>query len=178
MAELQPGSGKKQLRRATPTNPSGVDKPQRGARPRRSRRRSWARWMLLDRGYGERRSKLVAEQSRRGKRGRRRRLLLFIAGKGLPGVDSARPSSPRHRLRVNVRRSGEIRSAVTSAWRRRQAERWRLIFEIITELPLRPFFKLLTNFLKKLKISKNESCLIFQTLQLCFKEHFQILPPF
>jgi hypothetical protein len=43
-----------------------------------------------------------------------------------------------------------------------------VIFEIITEPPLRPFFKLLTNFLKKLKISKNESCSIFQTLQLCF----------
>ena len=40
VAELRPGSGKKQLRRATPANPSGVGKPQRGARPRRSRRRS------------------------------------------------------------------------------------------------------------------------------------------
>ena len=53
-----------------------------------------------------------------------------------------------------------------------------LIFELFTELPLSPFFKLLSNFLKKLKISKNESCSIFQTLQLCFKEHFQILSPF
>ena len=43
-----------------------------------------------------------------------------------------------------------------------------MIFEIIIELPLLPFFKLLPNFLKKLKISKNESCSIFQTLQLCF----------
>ena len=51
-------------------------------------------------------------------------------------------------------------------------------FDVFTELPLRQFCKLLTNFLKKLKISKNESCTIFQTLQLCFKEHFQILPPF
>ena len=41
-------------------------------------------------------------------------------------------------------------------------------FDIFTELPLRQFCKLLTNFLKKLKISKNESCSIFQTLQLCF----------
>ena len=47
-----------------------------------------------------------------------------------------------------------------------------LIFEIITELPLRSFYKLLTNFLKKLKMSKKESCSTFQTLQLCFKEHF------
>ena len=53
-----------------------------------------------------------------------------------------------------------------------------LIFEVFTELPLRLFYKLLTNFLKKLKISKNESCSTFQTLQLCFKEYFQILPPF
>ena len=53
-----------------------------------------------------------------------------------------------------------------------------LIFEVFTELPLRLFCKLLTNFLEKLKISKNESCSTFQTLQLCFKEHFQILAPF
>ena len=53
-----------------------------------------------------------------------------------------------------------------------------LIFEVFTELPLHLFCKLLTNFLKKLKISKNESCSTFQTLQLCFKEYFQILPPF
>ena len=36
-----------------------------------------------------------------------------------------------------------------------------LIFEVFTELPLRLFCKLLTNFLKKLKISKNESCSTF-----------------
>ena len=53
-----------------------------------------------------------------------------------------------------------------------------LIFEIFTELPLSLFCKLLTIFLKKLKISKNESCSTFQTLQLCFNEHFEILPPF
>ena len=53
-----------------------------------------------------------------------------------------------------------------------------LIFEIFTELPLSLFCKLLSIFLKKLKISKNESCSTFQTLQLCFNEHFQILPPF
>ena len=53
-----------------------------------------------------------------------------------------------------------------------------LIFEIFTELPLSLFCKLLTIFLKKLEISKNESCSTFQTLQLCFNEHFQILPPF
>ena len=42
-----------------------------------------------------------------------------------------------------------------------------MIFELFTELPLSPFFfKLLSNFLKKLKISKNESYSICQTLQL------------
>jgi len=51
-----------------------------------------------------------------------------------------------------------------------------LIFEIFTKLPLSLFCKLLTNFLKKLKIFKNESCSTFQALQLCFNEHFQILP--
>ena len=147
-------------------------------RARRSYRRSWARLTWLDDGYGERRSYAVAEQSRRGKRGRRRRLLLFIAGKGLPGVDSARSSPPRHRLRVNARESGVKCSAAAAAWRRRSAAMSILFFELFTKLPLSLFFKLLSNFLKKLKISKNESCSIFQTLQLCFKEHFQILPPF
>ena len=132
------------------------------SRARRSCRRSWARLTWINDVYGERRSYAVAEQSRRGKRGRRRRLLLFIAGKGLPGVDSARSSPPRHRLRVNVRESGANRSAAAAAWRRRQAGRWRSavneIFEIFIELPLHLFCKLLTIFLKKLKISKNESC--------------------
>ena len=51
-----------------------------------------------------------------------------------------------------------------------------LIFEIFIELPLNFFCKLLSIFLKKLKISKNESCSTFQALQLCLNEHFQILP--
>ena len=95
-------------------------------------------------------------------------VLLFIAGKDASSVDSSRMSSPRSLLRVTVQESGEKRSAVAAAWRRRQAGRWRsawfLIFEVFTELPLRLFYKLLTNFLKKLKISKNESCSTFQTL--------------
>ena len=53
-----------------------------------------------------------------------------------------------------------------------------LLFRIITELPLSSFCKLLSNFIKKMKISKNESCSTFQTLQLCLSEHFQILSPF
>ena len=56
VAELQPVSGKKTLRRTIPANPSDVSKPQRSARPRRSRWRRWARWTWLDGGYGERRS--------------------------------------------------------------------------------------------------------------------------
>ena len=69
-------------------------------------------------------------------------------------------------------------SCVALAASREVALGWILIFEVFTELPLCLFCKLLTNFLKKLKISKNESCSTFQTLQLCFKEYFQILPPF
>ena len=69
-----------------------------------------------------------------------------------------------------------------AAWRRRQVGGGVGLqidfFELFTELPLRLFCKLLTNFLQKLKISKNESCSTFQTLQLCLSEHFQILPPF
>ena len=69
-------------------------------------------------------------------------------------------------------------SCVAPAASREVALGWILIFALFTELPLRLIYKLLTNILKKLKISKNESCSTFQTLQLCFKEHFQILPPF
>ena len=69
-------------------------------------------------------------------------------------------------------------SCVAPAASREVALGFVLIFELFTELPLRLFCKLLTIFLKMLKISKNESCSTFQTLQLCFKEYFQILPPF
>ena len=53
-----------------------------------------------------------------------------------------------------------------------------LIFELFTQLPLSLFCKLLSIFLKKLKISKNESCSTFHVLQLWFKKLFQILPHF
>ena len=69
-------------------------------------------------------------------------------------------------------------SCVAPAASREVALGWILIFALFTELPLRLIYKLLTNILKKMKISKNESCSTFQTLQLCFNEHFQILPPF
>ena len=69
-------------------------------------------------------------------------------------------------------------SCVAPAASREVALGFVLIFELFTEFPLCLFCKLLTIFLKKLKISKNESCSAFQTLQLCFNEHFQILPPF
>jgi len=52
-------------------------------------------------------------------------VLLFIARRRACGVDSTRANSLRRFGRVTARESGEIRSAVTSAWRRRQAERWR-----------------------------------------------------
>ena len=52
-------------------------------------------------------------------------VLLFIARRRACGVDSTRANSPRRYWRVTARESGEIRSAVISAWRRRQAERWR-----------------------------------------------------
>ena len=55
-------------------------------------------------------------------------VLLFIARRRVCGVDSTRANSPRRYWRVTARESGEIRSAVISAWHRRQAERWRLIF--------------------------------------------------
>ena len=53
-------------------------------------------------------------------------VLLFIDGKDAYGVDSSRTSSPRSLLRVTTQESGEKRSAVAAAWRRRQAGRWRL----------------------------------------------------
>ena len=69
-------------------------------------------------------------------------------------------------------------SCVASTASREVALGWILIFALFTELLLRLIYKLLTNILKKLKISKNESCSTFQTLQLCFKEYFQILSLF
>jgi len=49
-----------------------------------------------------------------------------------------------------------------------------IIYRIATAFNL----QITHNYSKNMKISKNESCSTFQTLQLCFKEHFQILPPF
>ena len=63
-------------------------------------------------------------------------------------------------------------SCLAPAASREVALGFALIFELFIELPLRLICKLLTNFLKKLKISKNESCSTFQTLQLFFNEHF------
>ena len=138
VAELRPGSGKKQLRRATPANPSGVGKPQRGARPRRSRRRSWARRMLLDGGYGERRSRAEGEMG-----GTTVAMRLFIAGMSSPGCDSARR-----------RRHGDgdvpARGKAARTDRRRQAGGVKLLrwnFNLFTVLPLSSFSKLLSNFL-------------------------------
>jgi hypothetical protein len=51
-------------------------------------------------------------------------------------------------------------------------------FELFTEMPLAKFYKLLSNFLKKLKICKNKSCSIFHVLQLSQYKHFQIQPKF
>jgi len=82
----------------------------------------------------------------------------------------ATESEACHRVKKRRRRSAASSYVAASGFK--------LIFELFTELPLRLFCKLLTIFLKKLKISKNESCSTFQTLQLCFNEHFQILPPF
>ena len=94
--------------------------------------------------------------------------------------------SARNRHAACSPRQREAKGGRRRAWKAGErtpaVRRWRpvviLIFEIFTDLPLRLFFKLLPNFLKKLKISKNESCSTFQTLQLCFKEYFQILPLF
>ena len=138
--------------------------------------------MLLDGGYGERRSKLVAEQSRRGKTGMTTAAAAIYSREGVARRRQRTPelaTAPAVCHRVRKQRKtlgGDIR--VASATSREVAFGWILIFALFTDLPLRLICKLLTNFLKKLKISKNESCSIFQTLQLCFKEHFQILPPF
>ena len=97
---------------------------------------------------------------------------------------SARSAQTRHAECSPCQREakGGRRRAWKTGERTPAVGRWRpvtnSIFKVFIDLPLRLFFKLLTNFLKKLKISKNESCSTFQTLQLCFKEHFQILHPF
>ena len=55
-------------------------------------------------------------------------VLLFIARRRACGVDNTRANLPRRFGRVTARESGENRSAVNSAWRRRQAVRCRSIF--------------------------------------------------
>ena len=100
------------------------------------------------------------------------------------GKIERRKKSERRRLGLPMPAQSQGRSQACLEGRRKDAGSEAvascgyLIFEIITDLPLSPFCKLLKIFLKKLKISKNESYSAFETLQLCFKEHFQILPPF
>ena len=103
----------------------------------------------------------------RGERARRRQLMHELGTK-LAACQRAR----KRRKTIG----GD--SCVAPAASREVALGFVLIFELFTEFPLHLFCKLLTIFLKKLKISKNKSCSTFQTLQLCFNEHFQILPPF
>ena len=111
----------------------------------------------------------MAEQSRGEEWERRRLLWLFIAGMSSPGCDSAQRRRhgdgdvPARGKAVNLI-GGDPPPRVAPA----ASSEVEMIFEIITELPLHSFLKLLRNFLKKLKISKNESYSIFQTLQLCF----------
>ena len=139
--------------------------------------------MLLDGGYGERQSKLAAERSRRGKTGMTTAAAAIYSREGVArrrqrtdGPATAPATCQGARKRRNPI-GGDIRVA-PAASREVALGCFFFNFDVFTELPLRQFYKLLTNFLKKLKISKNDSCSIFQTLQLCFKEHFQILPPF
>ena len=102
----------------------------------------------------------------------RRRRRSFIARPRERGNDTQRPSHASTKPR-----------AATGASRRPEKGRRRwgsghALFTRITELPSVLKFKLLRNFLKKLKISKNKSCSKTKVLQLCLNEHFQILPPF
>jgi len=110
-------------------------------------------------------------KQRERKKSRRRRLGL-IARPGARGIDTQRAPCASAKPRAVADTPGRPEKG------RRRWGGGRLLFREITELSLSSFCKLLPNFLKKLKISKNESCSTFQTLQLCFKEHFQILPPF
>ena len=49
------------------------------------------------------------------------------------------------------------------------------LFTLLTELPLDPFFKLLSILYGNSKISKNKSCSKLKVLQLCFNNHTQIM---
>ena len=53
-----------------------------------------------------------------------------------------------------------------------------VLFTIFTELPLDPFFKLLSNLYGNSKISKNKSCSKLKVLQLCFNNNTQIMSTF
>jgi hypothetical protein len=76
-----------------------------------------------------------------------------------------------------------VAGAPGSGWKiAGNGRRWRHAvgddFEIFTEMPLTKFYKLLSNFLKKLKLCKDKSCSIFKVLQLSQYKPFPIRPIF
>ena len=122
----------------------------------REARRSW------DGGVGKAEGRKKSERRRLG----------LIARPGARGLDTQRAPHASAKPRAVADAPGRSEKG------RRRWGGGRLLFREIIELPPSSFCKLLSNFLKKLKISKNQSCSTFQTLQLCFNEYFQILPPF
>jgi len=112
---------------------------------------------------------------------------MLVASACLFFVGSEGDVIPQVPLQITHKFSKEVENRRPSKRRRRSAasscvapaaSNW--IFELFIELPLSPFYKLLTIFLKKLKISKNESCSTFQTYNFAsmnifkFCLHFEI----
>ena len=112
------------------------------------------------------------EKQRRGNEGGRRWCLGFIA----------RPRStekPRSSLPMPVSSQRWPREHLEDGGRSPMVNVGLLaLFKVITELPLDPFFKLLSILYGNSKISKNKSCSKLKVLQLCFNNHTQIMSTF
>ena len=87
----------------------------------------------------------------RVKEGRRWRLLLLIDGKETSGVDSSRTNSPRSRLRVTARESGEEGQRQAAVWRRWQADGGDFDFWIIYIIATEFILQITLNFSKEVE---------------------------
>jgi hypothetical protein len=88
-----------------------------------------------------------------------------------------------HELPRHVEQLQAATDVLGSGWKvAGDGGRWRHAvgddFEKFTEIPLAKIYKLLSNFLKKLKICENKSCSIFKVLQLSQYKNFPIQPRF
>ena len=122
----------------------------------REARRSW------DGGVGKAEGRKKSERRRLG-------LIAWPGARGL-NMQSAPHASAKPRAVANTPGRPEKGRRRWGGGRATVPRNYRIATEFILQITLK--------FSKEVEISKNESCSTFQTLQLCFNEHFQIMPPF